>query len=125
MFAFEVEAIYHPAMRKKSGTSFYRAVIRIVKKIPRSRVATYGQIAALAGNGRAARQVAWVLHSASEKEQLPWHRVINRLGGISLPRYGGYEVQRALLRQERVKFDEDDCIDLEKFQWQPSRTRSE
>ncbi len=112
-------------MRKKSGTSFYRAVIRMVKKIPRGRVATYGQVAALAGNGRAARQVAWVLHSASEKEQLPWHRVINRLGGISLPRYGGYEVQRALLRQERVRFDENDCIDLKKFQWQPSRRRSE
>jgi methylated-DNA-protein-cysteine methyltransferase-like protein len=112
-------------MRKKSGTSFYRAVIRIIKKIPRGRVATYGQIAALAGNGRAARQVAWVLHSASDKEQLPWHRVINRNGGISLPRYGGYEVQRALLRQERVRFDGNDCIDLEKYQWQPSRKRSE
>lgn len=111
-------------MRKNSAKSFYHAVIRIVKKIPRGRVATYGQIAALAGNARAARQVAWVLHSASEKERLPWHRVINRNGGISLPRYGGYELQRALLRQERVKFDEKDCIDLEKFQWQSSRKRS-
>jgi len=116
---------YHDGMAKGKEKSFFRRAKAIIRKIPRGRVATYGQIAALAGNGRAARQVAWVLHSASEKEQLPWHRVINRIGGISLPRYGGYEVQRALLRQERVKFDENDCIDLEKFQWRPSRTRSE
>jgi methylated-DNA-protein-cysteine methyltransferase-like protein len=110
-------------MQKKTAKSFYHAVIRIVKRIPRGRVATYGQVAGLAGNARAARQVAWVLNSASEKERLPWHRVINRLGGISLPHYGGYELQRALLKKERVKFDENDCIDLKKFQWQPLRTR--
>ena len=111
-------------MRKLMRTGFYHAVIRIVKRIPRGRVATYGQIASLAGNARAARQVAWILHAASEKHDLPWHRVINRLGGISLPRFGGYEVQRALLVQERVKFDARDRIDLKKFQWQPPRMKS-
>ena len=111
-------------MRKKSGKTFFQSIIRIVKKIPWGRVATYGQVAALAGNARAARQVAWVLHGMSEKEQLPWHRVINRRGRISLPHYGGYELQRALLKRERVKFDEEDCIDLAKFQWQPTRRRS-
>lgn len=99
--------------------SFFRRMITLIKKIPRGKVATYGQIAALAGNPRAARQVAWVLHSASDKEKLPWQRVINSRGGISLPRYGGYELQRALLVKEGVKFDATDRIALARFQWKP------
>lgn len=105
--------------KTKNAAGFFRRVVIAVKKIPRGKVATYGQIAALAGNPRAARQVAWVLHAASDKEKLPWQRVINREGGISLPRYGGYELQRALLVKEGVKFDGDDRIDLARYQWQP------
>jgi len=101
----------------KQATTFFNRVVTAIKKIPRGKVATYGQIAALAGNPRAARQVAWVLHSASDKEKLPWQRVINSQGGISLPRYGGYEVQRALLVQEGIKFDADDQVALARFQW--------
>ncbi len=107
--------------KTKSFASFFRRAIIVVKQIPRGKVATYGQIAALAGNPRAARQVAWVLHSASDKEKLPWQRVINREGTISLPRYGGYELQKALLVKEGVKFDGDDCIDLARFQWRPKK----
>lgn len=103
----------------KPTQSFFHQTAALIKKIPRGKVATYGQIAALAGNPRAARQVAWVLHSASDKENLPWQRVINGQGGISLPRYGGYELQRALLVQEGVKFDAADRIDLARFQWKP------
>jgi len=99
--------------------SFFRRTAVIIKKIPRGKVATYGQIAALAGQPRAARQVAWVLHSASEKEGLPWHRVINSRGTISLPRMAGYEVQRALLKKEGIKFDRNDYVDLARFQWRP------
>jgi methylated-DNA-protein-cysteine methyltransferase-like protein len=106
--------------RTKNSATFFRCVVTTIKKIPRGKVATYGQIAALAGNPRAARQVAWVLHSASDKEKLPWQRVINSRGGISLPRYGGYELQRALLVKEGVKFDADERIDLERFQWRPA-----
>jgi len=99
--------------------TFFRRIVLVIKKIPRGKVATYGQIAVLAGNPRAARQVAWVLHSASAKEKLPWQRVINSQGGISLPRYGGYELQRALLAKEGVKFDAADRIALARFQWKP------
>ncbi len=107
-------------MRKtKSTASFFRRVINVIKRIPRGKVATYGQIAALAGNPRGARQVAWVLHSASDKEELPWQRVINSAGTISLPRYGGYELQKALLVKEKIKFDGNDGIDLARFQWRP------
>jgi methylated-DNA-protein-cysteine methyltransferase-like protein len=105
--------------KTKSSVTFFRRVAMVIKKIPRGKVATYGQIAALAGNPRAARQVAWVLHSASDKKKLPWQRVINREGTISLPRYGGYELQKALLVKEGVKFDGADCVDLTRFQWQP------
>jgi methylated-DNA-protein-cysteine methyltransferase-like protein len=107
-------------MAKTSATAnFFRRVVIIIKKIPRGKVATYGQIAALSGNPRAARQVAWVLHSASDKEKLPWQRVINSQGGISLPHHGGYELQRALLVKEGIKFDSEDRIDLARFQWRP------
>jgi len=106
---------------EKSPVSFHQRVKRTLCKIPRGRVATYGQVAALAGQPRAARQVAWVLNSSSEKDGLPWHRVINRNGTISLPRHAGYEVQKALLKKEGVKFDRDDGIDLERYQWRPRR----
>lgn len=105
--------------------SFFRRVITLIKKIPRGKVATYGQIAVLAGNPRAARQVAWVLHSASDKEKLPWQRVINGRGGISLPRYGGYELQRALLVKEGIKFDAADQIALARFQWKPKMVKKD
>jgi len=108
----------------QKSISFFRRVVTSIKKIPRGKVATYGQIAALAGNPRAARQVAWVLHSASDKEKLPWQRVINSQGGISLPRYGGYELQRALLMKEGVKFDADEQIALARFQWKPKVFKS-
>jgi methylated-DNA-protein-cysteine methyltransferase-like protein len=104
--------------KTKNSAGFFRRVAEVIKKIPRGKVATYGQIAVLAGNPRAARQVAWVLHSASDKEKLPWQRVINRAGTISLPRYGGYELQKALLVKEGVKFGAGDRIDLARFQWQ-------
>jgi len=109
----------------KPAQTFFHTVAARLKKIPRGKVATYGQIAALAGNPRAARQVAWVLHSASDKEKLPWQRVINSQGGISLPRYGGYELQRALLVKEGVKFDAADRIDLVRFQWKPKEIKKD
>ena len=111
--------------KTKNSAGFFRRVVIAVKKIPRGKVATYGQIAALAGNPRAARQVAWVLHAASDKEKLPWQRVINREGGISLPRYGGYELQRALLAKEGIKFDRNDKIYLARYQWKPKSLKKE
>lgn len=95
----------------------------IIASIPEGRVATYGQIAMLAGNRRAARQVAWILHSSSSKYSLPWHRVINRLGKISLPRGCGYEEQRALLMEEGIRFDGGESVDLDNFGWSPGRDR--
>jgi len=89
----------------------------VIKKVPKGKVATYGQIAALAGNPRAARQVVWILHSSSEKDKLPWYRIVNRQGRISLKRGYGYEIQRELLRQEGIRFDKNDTIDFDRYLW--------
>ncbi|KPJ73998.1 DNA methyltransferase [candidate division TA06 bacterium DG_78] len=99
--------------------TFYQSVIDIIKQIPYGKVATYGQIAKYAGNPQAARQVAYILHSSSEKESLPWHRVINSKGGISLKLRQGYELQKQLLGKEGVVFNRDDCVDLQQFLWLP------
>jgi len=89
----------------------------LIHQIPAGKVASYGLIAALAGNPRAARQVAWILHSSSAADQLPWHRVVNRKGKISLKPFGGYEIQKQLLLQEGVVFDDNDAINLDCFLW--------
>jgi len=81
------------------------------------KVATYGQIAALAGSPRAARMVTRVLNTAWDKENLPWHRVVNSKGGISLKPGHGYELQKRLLKKEGIVFEEGQCIDLERFLW--------
>lgn len=103
--------------RTSEAFSFTQRVKQIIKKIPRGKVATYGQIAAYAGNPRAARQVVWILNSSSRKDKLPWHRVINRNGKISLKANHGYEIQKVMLRKEGVKFDKNDMIDFERYLW--------
>ena len=100
-----------------STLSFTQRVKQVIRKIPRGKVATYGQIAAYAGSPRAVRQVVWILNSSSRKDKLPWHRVINRQGKISLKPNHGYEIQKMLLEKERVKFDKNDMIDLERYLW--------
>jgi methylated-DNA-protein-cysteine methyltransferase-like protein len=99
--------------------SFYQRVIDAIRKIPEGQVTTYGEIAKLAGNPHSARQVAYILHSSSSKENLPWHRVINSKGCIALKHKHGYELQRQLLEQEGVVFEEHGCIDLERYLWHP------
>jgi methylated-DNA-protein-cysteine methyltransferase-like protein len=96
-------------MRKTMSSDFHQRVRQVIKRIPKGKVATYGQIALLAGDPRAARQVAWVLNSSSKRDKLPWHRVINSQGKISLPKGGGYELQG---------------VNLKRYQWVP-RGRSE
>ena len=99
--------------------SFTGAVVRVIKRIPKGRVATYGQVAMLAGNPRGARQVVRVLNTRSRIDRLPWHRIINRLGRVALPQGDGFELQRELLRREGVYSDPAGNIDLSKFLWKP------
>lgn len=90
-----------------------------IKRIPSGKVTTYGIIAAASGNPRAARQVSWLLHSSSMTDELPWHRVVNKSGRISLSHGQGYEIQKALLIEEGVRFNDDDIIDLVSHLWFP------
>ena len=99
--------------------SFQSRAIKAIKSVPRGKVATYGLIAAAAGSPRAARQVVRILHSSSDKHKLPWHRVINREGKISLPPGRGYELQKALLEDEGIIFEAGDKIDFGRFLWSP------
>jgi len=103
-------------MSEKSDP-FIREVIALIRAIPRGRVATYGQIANLAGNPRAARQVVRTLHACSDKEGLPWHRVINSRGAISLPPGRGGREQMRRLRAEGLAVDSQGRLDLDAYQW--------
>ncbi len=88
-----------------------------IAAIPLGKVATYGQIAHLAGKPWGARQVAWILHSQSEKYRLPWQRVIGAGGQISLPPGRGFSEQRRLLRGEGVAVDRRGRVDLRVYRW--------
>ena len=98
---------------------FTARALKVIRSIPRGKVATYGQVAAVAGSPLAARQVVRVLHSLSRRERLPWQRVISSRGSISLPRGAGFEQQKTLLESEGVRVKEDGRIDMEKYLWAP------
>lgn len=106
-------------MDTRRETPFTRKAKEAIRRIPRGRVATYGQIAALAGRDRAARGVAWTLHTSSEAAGLPWHRVINGRGAISLGRGRGFEEQKKWLVAEGVEVGRGGRVDLKRFQWEP------
>ena len=103
------------------SSTYQQRIIALIKRIPRGRVATYGHLARLAGNPHGARQVVWALNSSWEKENLPWHRVINSQGRISLKPGQGFELQKALLEDEGVCFDANDTVDLERYLWTPKK----
>jgi methylated-DNA-protein-cysteine methyltransferase-like protein len=103
----------------------YARIYAAVRKIPRGRVATYGQIATLAGLPGHARQVGYALHALTDG-RVPWHRVVNAQGCISAraDEPGGSLLQRMRLEQEGVEFDARGRIDLRRFGWKP-RIRKE
>jgi methylated-DNA-protein-cysteine methyltransferase-like protein len=100
-------------------SSSYQRIYAVVRRIPRGKVATYGQVAELAGLRRAARQVGYALHALSGSTVLPWQRVINATGRISLPPAGGGLQQRFLLLAEGVAVDERGAVSLRRYQWRP------
>ena len=94
----------------------YERIWQLVKKIPHGKVATYGQIARLAGIEGHARFVGYALHGLPQKSGIPWHRVINSQGRISLSGVTAKR-QRRLLEIEKVVFSPAGKIDLKQFQW--------
>ncbi len=103
----------------------YELIWSVVRKVPRGRVATYGQIAELAGLEGHARQIGYALHNLPEKSSVPWHRVVNAKGEISA-RTGGdsHELQRLLLEAEGVEFDGKGRMDLKRYRWKVAKSPS-
>lgn len=102
----------------------YSRIYKVIARIPRGRVATYGQIAQLAGLGKHARQVGYALSATPDDIDIPWHRVINAKGEVSArsdPFFDGAKEQRRLLEREGVEFDRRGRMDLERFQWRPRK----
>ncbi|GMR12617.1 MAG: hypothetical protein BMS9Abin29_0807 [Gemmatimonadota bacterium] len=99
-------------------TSFQRQVYALVAQVPRGRVLSYGAVAALLGRPRSARAVGGALSLTPDDLELPWWRVISSSGRISTsPIHHTAQVQRALLEDEGVEFDEGGRIDFERFEW--------
>lgn len=96
----------------------FEKIYEIVKQIPSGRVATYGQIAALAGNPRMSRIVGYALHVNPNPDRIPCFRVVNRFGETSGSfAFGGPDEQRRLLELDGIEFESDGRIDLEKYIW--------
>jgi methylated-DNA-protein-cysteine methyltransferase-like protein len=108
------------APKKPRAQSFSDRVYDVVRRIPPGRAASYGDVAALLGTPRAARGVGWALNALDGDSDVPWWRVINQRGAISIrhpdvsPR-----IQRALLEDEGVAFDDDGCVDWAVVRWIP------
>ena len=101
--------------------SRYQIIYKVVSRIPRGRVATYGQIAEIAGLEGHARQVGYALHSLPSASGVPWHRVVNSFGEVSKRSDSDSdELQAELLRAEGVVFDTAGRIDLRRFRWRVS-----
>lgn len=103
--------------KKEEEENVFNKIYDVVKEIPRGKVATYGQIASLAGNKRWARVVGYALHANPEPGIIPCHRVVNRFGEVSRAfAFGGENRQIELLESEGVAFT-DGRVDLERYQW--------
>jgi methylated-DNA-protein-cysteine methyltransferase related protein len=107
--------------RRRKGRLFAR-IYAVVRRVPCGRVASYGLIARLVGPGCGARTVGYALAATPEDVDLPWQRIVNREGRVSLPGPGG-EIQRALLAAEGLVFDARDRIDMKSFGWTGAAAR--
>lgn len=107
------------AKTQSEPENFYEAVYKLVRKIPRGRLMTYGQIAVILGHPRAARAVGYALRACDGKN-IPWQRVINAQGRISARApIEGFLVQKVMLQSEGIRFDDTGTCDLKKYRWEP------
>jgi methylated-DNA-protein-cysteine methyltransferase related protein len=118
-FSRRCRAVFSVAMSEVAAS--YRRIYSVVSRIPRGRVATYGQVARLAGIPGQARLVGYALSALDDRSRVPWHRVVNAEGRISPRRDGSpaATVQRLRLDREHVRFDARRCIRLDLFRWRP------
>ncbi|MGL1892035.1 MAG: MGMT family protein [Spirochaetaceae bacterium] len=98
-------------------TELSEKIVNTILNIPNGKVLSYGAVAALAGHPGAARQVSWLLNSQTKRLNLPWFRVINSKGTISIKDSEGYLMQKELLENEGIVFNHKDQIDLKIYMW--------
>ena len=111
-----------PTRASDRGASTYARVYAVVRRVPRGRVATYGQVARVAGLGDHARLVGYALAALPEGTTVPWHRVINARGTVSRRRSGDSLSQRMHLECEGVRFDARDRTSFVAYGWHPRAT---
>ena len=100
--------------------SAFDLIYDAVRRIPRGKVASYGQIAALAGNPRWSRVVGYALHVNPDPSDVPCYRVVTKDGRLSEAfAFGGINVQRELLERDGVEFDSEGRVMMEKYRWRP------
>jgi methylated-DNA-protein-cysteine methyltransferase related protein len=101
------------------GDDAVAAICAVIRRIPKGWVATYGQVAAMAGLPRRARLVGHVLRHLDPATKIPWHRVVNAKGEVSYSpsRNGSDALQQRMLQKEGVEFDDGNRFDLERFRW--------
>ena len=102
-------------------SKFKKSVIKVVRMIPKGKVVSYGQVALYVGVPRAVRQVGWILNQLEEKVRVPWWRVVNNEGRISIKasKYTANDQKRFLL-QEGIKVDDDFSFDIDKHRFAPN-----
>lgn len=99
-------------------SDFTKKVLKQIQSIPKGKVATYKQIAALAGKPQGSRGVSWILHSCSTTYKLPWHRVLNSQGQISFDKKShNFRQQKRKLESEGIFLTSEGQLDLTLFQW--------
>jgi len=107
-------------MENEVDPNFRQRVEALVAQIPKGRVMTYGQLAALCGNARAARIVGGIAHFGDPN--MPWQRVVNKKGGLASGYYGGRRGHKAALEAEGIEVSEDYQVDVERLLWWPEGT---
>lgn len=99
--------------------NFKEKIVKIIHAIPKGKLVSYGQVAAAVGSPRAARQVGWMLHTLDGNNSVPWWRVINNLGYISIK--GNFMstplTQKKFLEDEGIEVSDDMQIDIEKYRY--------
>jgi methylated-DNA-protein-cysteine methyltransferase-like protein len=109
-----------------TSAGIYERIYSVVSRIPRGRVATYGQVARLAGLPGQARLIGYALSALDDRSRVPWHRVVNAQGQVSARRDGSPMsiFQRLRLEREHVRFDARRSIPLDLFRWRPRPRRA-
>lgn len=105
---------------KSNNENFFERVYEIVRQIPEGKVTSYGAIAKALGAARSARMVGWAMNASHNLDDVPAHRVVNRIGMLSgKHHFEGTNLMQQLLENEGIKVVENQIIDFEKHFWEP------